>query len=114
REFDALAARKFLEQASHAEPGYALAHSALAEAWSQLGYEEKAKAESKKSFELSDKLLRKDRLFIEARYRGMNKECDKAAELYHSLFDFFPDDIEYGLRLTDAQTQAGKRSEALA
>jgi DNA-binding winged helix-turn-helix (wHTH) protein/tetratricopeptide (TPR) repeat protein len=114
REFNALAARKFLEQASRAEPGYALAHSALAEAWSQLGYEEKAKSESKKSFELSDKLPRKDRLFIEARYRGMNNEWDKAAELYHSLFDFFPDDIEYGLRLADAQTQAGKRSEALA
>jgi len=30
------------------------------------------------------------------------------------LFDFFPDDIEYGLRLADAQTQAGQRNDALA
>ena len=114
RQFDALAARDFLEQSIHADPAYALAHSALAEAWSKLGYEGKATTEAKKSFELSDKLPRKDRLFIEARYRGMNKEWDKALELYRTLFDFFPDDIEYGLHLADAQTQAGKRTDALA
>ena len=114
RQFDARAARDFLEQAIHADPNYALAHSALAEAWSQLGYEGKAKTEARKSFELSEQLPRKDRMFIEARYRGMNKEWDKVLELYHTLFDFFPDDIEYGLRLADAQTQAGKRTDALA
>ena len=112
--FDALAARGYLEQATHADPAYALAHSALAEAWSQLGYEAKAKTTAQKAFELSDKLPRKDRLFVEGRYRGMNHEWDQAIELYHSLFDFFPDDIEYGLRLADAQTQAGKRNDALA
>jgi eukaryotic-like serine/threonine-protein kinase len=114
RLFDALGARDLLEQAVHADAAYALAHSALAEAWSQLGYEGKAKAEAQKSFELSDKLPHKDRLFIEARYRGLNKEWDKAVELYRSLFDFFPDDVEYGLRLADAQTQAGKRSDTPA
>jgi DNA-binding winged helix-turn-helix (wHTH) protein/tetratricopeptide (TPR) repeat protein len=114
RHYDARAARVFLEQAIHADANYALAHSALAEAWSQLGYEGMAKTEARKSFELSEKLPRKDRLFIEARYRGMNMEWDKVLELYHTLFDFFPDDIEYGLRLADAQTQAGKRTDALA
>jgi len=113
RQFDAVAARDLLERAIHSDPGYALAHSALAEVWSQLGYEGRANAEARKSFELSDKLQHKDRLFIEARYRAMNKEWDKAADLYHTLFDFFPDDIEYGLRLADAQTQGGKRTEAL-
>jgi len=114
RQFDAMAARDLLEQAIHSDSGYALAHSALAEVWSQLGYEARAKTEARTSFELSDKLPHKDRLFIEARYRAMNKEWDKAADLYHTLFDFFPDDIEYGLRLADAQTQAGKRTDALA
>jgi DNA-binding winged helix-turn-helix (wHTH) protein/tetratricopeptide (TPR) repeat protein len=113
RQFDALAARDLLEKAFQSDPGYALAHSALAEVWSQLGYEGRAKAEAWKSFELSDKLPHKDRLFIEARYRAMNKEWDKAADLYHTLFDFFPDDIEYGLSLADAQTQAGKRTDAM-
>jgi eukaryotic-like serine/threonine-protein kinase len=112
--FDALGARDYLEQAIHADFGYALAHSALAEAWSRLGYEARAKTAAQKSFELSGKLPHKDRLFVEARYRGMNNEWQKAIDLYHTLFDFFPDDIEYGLRLADAQTQAGKRNDALA
>jgi DNA-binding winged helix-turn-helix (wHTH) protein/tetratricopeptide (TPR) repeat protein len=113
RQFDALAARNFLQQAIQADSAYALAHAALAEALSRLGFEGRAKTEARKSFELSDKLPRKDRLFIEARYRAMNNEWDKALELYHSLFNFFPDDIEYGLRLADAQTQAGKRNDAM-
>jgi eukaryotic-like serine/threonine-protein kinase len=112
--FDALAARDYLDQAIRADSTYAMAHSTLAEAWSKLGYEAKAKAAAQKSFELSDKLPRRDRLFVEARYRGMNNEWGKAIELYHTLVDFFPDDIEYGLRLADAQTQAGKRNDALA
>ena len=113
RHFDALGARDLLQKAIHTDPGYALAHSALAEAWSQLGYETKAKAEAKRAVELSDKLSRKDRLFIEARSRGLSNEWDKALELYRTLFQFFPDDIEYGLHLADAQTQAGKREDAL-
>jgi DNA-binding winged helix-turn-helix (wHTH) protein/TolB-like protein len=114
RHFDAFAARDYLAQAIHADSAFALAHSALAEAWSKLGYEARAKAAAQKSFELADKLPRKDRLFVEARYRGMNNEWEKAIDLYHTLFDFFPDDIEYGLPLADAQTQAGKRNDALA
>jgi len=114
RLFDALGARDALEHAIHADPAYALAHSALAEAWSQLGYEQKAKSEAKRAFELSDKLPRKDRLFVEARYRSMNHEWDKALELYQALFDFFPDDIEYGLHLAKAQTQDGKKDAASA
>jgi eukaryotic-like serine/threonine-protein kinase len=113
-QFDALAARDLLTQAIDADSGYALAHSALAEAWSQLGYDERAKSEAKKSFELSGKLPRVERLFIEGRYRSMNKEWDKALEIYRTLFDFFPDDIEYGLLLAESQGKAGKRTDTEA
>lgn len=112
RLFDALAARELLERAIQADSNYALAHSALAEAWSELGYEERAKGEARRSFELADKLSRNDKLFVEARYRVMNREWEKALEIYRTLFDSFPDDIEYGLRLVDAQTEAGKKSDA--
>ena len=53
RVFDALGARDLLEKAVVADPEYSLAHSALAAAWSSLGYDEKAKAEAKRAFELS-------------------------------------------------------------
>ncbi len=114
RQYDAQSARDLLEQAIHIDSAFALAHSALAEAWSRLGYEKKATMEARNAFELSDKLPRKDHLFIEARSRAMNKEWSAAETIYRTLFDFFPDDIEYGLRLAEAQTEGGKRTDALA
>jgi len=106
--FDAIAARDLLEQAVYADPKYAPAHSALSDAWSTLGYDRKATEEAKTAFELSQALGRRDRLIIEARYRVMNKEWDKALDLYHTLFNFFPDDVEYGLQLAETQIQANK------
>ena len=43
RQFDALGARSLLEQAIQADPQFPLAHSALANTWSQLGYDSRAK-----------------------------------------------------------------------
>jgi len=114
REFDAQAARRLLEKTIRVDPQYALAHWALSEAWSTMGYEQKALDEAKQSYQLSENLPRRDRLLIEGRYRVLSKQWDKALEVYHALFSFFPDDLEYGLRLADTQTQAGKRNDALA
>lgn len=113
RLFDALAARDLLEQAVKADPKYALAHSALAAAWSQLGYDAKATQEAKKAFELSGGLARKDVLSIEARYREESRDWPRAVELYSSLWTVFPDDAEYGLRFANAQVSAGKGNDAL-
>jgi DNA-binding winged helix-turn-helix (wHTH) protein/tetratricopeptide (TPR) repeat protein/TolB-like protein len=114
REFDALAARGLFEKTIEVDPQYALAHWALSEAWSTLGYEQNALEEAKKSYQLSESLPQRDRLLTEGRYRLLGKDWDKALEVYHALFSLFPDDLEYGLRLADAQTQAGKRNDALA
>jgi eukaryotic-like serine/threonine-protein kinase len=113
RLFDALRARDLLEQAVHADPKYALAHSALAAAWSQLGYDAKATQEAKKAFELSAGLARKDVLSIEARYREESRDWPRTVELYRSLWTVFPDDAEYGLRFANAQVSAGKGNDAL-
>ena len=53
RLFDALAARELLDKVVAAEPKYAPAHSALADAWSLLGYTGKAQTEAQRAFELS-------------------------------------------------------------
>jgi serine/threonine protein kinase/tetratricopeptide (TPR) repeat protein/TolB-like protein len=113
RIFDSLAARDFLEKAIASDPNHALAHSALASAWSGLGYDEKAKEEAKKAFDLSARLPREDRLFIEARYYAMVNKYEKAIQIYRTLFQSFPDNLDYGLRLADAQTSGGKAQEAL-
>jgi eukaryotic-like serine/threonine-protein kinase len=105
RVFDASRACDLLSKAAAIDPQSALIHSALADAWSAQGYDEKAREESKKAFDLSAGLARADHLWIEGRYWELNRKWDKAVEIYRSLFSFFPDNLDYGLRLS-----AGGRS----
>jgi tetratricopeptide (TPR) repeat protein/TolB-like protein len=114
RQFNYLRARESLEQAVAVEPQYALAHSALAVALKALGYDKKASEEAKKAFDLSKNFSREERLWIEARYHETTNAWAKAVETYRTLVDFFPDNLEYGLRLVSTQTSAGKGKEALA
>jgi tetratricopeptide (TPR) repeat protein len=113
RSFDALSARDILQRAVSADPNYAMAHSALAEAWSALGYDEKARQNAKNAFELSSGLSREDHLLIQARYREASKDWNDAVDSYRTLYGFFPDNLEYGILLARAQTRAGQGKEAL-
>jgi tetratricopeptide (TPR) repeat protein len=110
---DAQAARDLLQRAVIEDPNHALAHSALAGAWSLLGYDEKARQSAKNAYDLSAPLSREDRLLVEARYRENSKEWENAADSYRTLFGFFPDNVEYGLLLAKTQTLGGKGKEAL-
>ncbi len=114
RVVDAIAARDLLQKAVAADPNYALGHSALADAWQAMGYDQKARAESKKARDLSSGLSHEEQLWIEGRDWELNRKWDKAVEIYHTLFEFFPDNIEYGLRLASAQRQGRTVDEALA
>jgi tetratricopeptide (TPR) repeat protein/tRNA A-37 threonylcarbamoyl transferase component Bud32 len=114
RLFDALAARGLLEKAVLADPQHALAHSALAAAWSALGYDAKATEEAKKAFDLSTNLPREDRLWIEGRYWETAKEWERAVEIYRTLWIFSPDNLDYGLLLAETQISARKAKDALA
>jgi DNA-binding winged helix-turn-helix (wHTH) protein/tetratricopeptide (TPR) repeat protein len=114
RVFDTLAARNLLLKAVAAEPEYALSHAALASAWEQLGYDEKAQAEAKKAYDLSSNLSRAERLLVEARYRETSRDWGKAIEIYRALFDFFPDNLDYGLALTNSQLRSNRWKDALA
>jgi eukaryotic-like serine/threonine-protein kinase len=111
RVFDALTARDRLVRAVAVEPGYPLVHSALAAAWSALGYDGKAKEESTLAFSLSGNLSRQDRLSVEGQYWEAQKQWDKAIAVYESLFAFFPDSLDYGLGLARAQDWAGKTKD---
>ncbi len=113
RVFDALAARDLLLKAVANEPDYALSHSELASAWAQLGYDENAKKEAKKAFELSSNLSRAERLLVEGRYRELSLEWGRAIEIYRALVDFFPDNLDYGLALAQAQIGANQWKQAL-
>jgi DNA-binding winged helix-turn-helix (wHTH) protein/tetratricopeptide (TPR) repeat protein len=113
RVFNALDAQASLTKATATEPSFALAHSALATAWAQLGYDQNAAKEAKRSFDLSSSLTRADRLLVEGRYRELSHEWGKAIEIYQALFRFFPDNPDYGLQLANVQIRAARWREAL-
>jgi serine/threonine protein kinase/tetratricopeptide (TPR) repeat protein/DNA-binding winged helix-turn-helix (wHTH) protein len=112
RAFEPLAARDLLQKAIAADPTHALSHSALAESWSALGYDLKAREEAKQAFDLSGSLSRADRLSVEGRYRELTHDFPAAIEIYLTLRNFFADDLDYGLRLTAAQLEAGRGKDA--
>jgi eukaryotic-like serine/threonine-protein kinase len=114
RVFDAIGARDLLEKAVAADSSYPLAHAALAGAWSALGYDAKAREEARRAFDLSGNLSREDRLAVEGQYRETVREWDKAVEIYRTLWGFFPDNLEYGLRLAASQLSSGNRKESLS
>ena len=113
RNLDDLGARALLEKAVALEPSVALAHVALADALDDLGYEEKAREEAEKAFDVSGPLSREQRLWVEGRYRQATHEWDKAIETYRALFTFFPDNLEYGLRLAATQVSAEQGQNAI-
>ena len=114
RQFDFVAARALLERAAAAEPDSPLAPAALVDVYSGLGLDVQMRAAAKRAFELSSGLSREGRLAIEARYRRTVGETAKAIEIYKTLADFYPDNVEYGLKLGAAQVEAGRSQEAVA
>jgi eukaryotic-like serine/threonine-protein kinase len=110
---NALAALDLLQKSVQADPKHAPTHAALAEAWSALGYDRRAASEAKKALDLSQSLSREERLFVEGRYREFSREWPKATEIYRTLTGFFPDNLEYGLRLASTQAAGGSGKDAL-
>lgn len=113
RVFDALEARARLERAAAAEPRHPLIHAALASAWQALGYDAKARGESLQAFELAKELPREERLAVQGLHYETTDDWDKAVETYKALLVFFPDRLDYGLRLAAALTAAGQGKQAL-
>jgi serine/threonine protein kinase/tetratricopeptide (TPR) repeat protein len=114
RLFDDLSARDLLEKAAVLAPDYAPTHSALAEAWLALGYENKAKEQAKRALDLSSKFSREEKLMIEGRAHEVLAERPQAVDSYRALWQFFPDRVDYGLSLIRTQIAAGHGSEAEA
>jgi eukaryotic-like serine/threonine-protein kinase len=112
RVFDALAARDLLEKAVELDPAHAPAHSALAQAWSTLGYDGKAKAQAKLALDLSAKSSREERLLMEGRSHELLGEEPQAVENFRALWQFFPDRVDYGLLMIRAQVNAGHGADA--
>ena len=112
RTFDDLAAREFLNNAVAADPSFSVAYSELARTSSSLGYDSDAQHEAKKALDGAGDLTREKHLLIEARFYETSRAWSKAIDAYQTLFDFFPDNLEYGLQLANAETAAGRGKDA--
>lgn len=105
RNYDAAGARDLLEQATLSDPNYALAHAALSQAWSQLGYDQKASEQARRASELAGDLPSEETLIIRGRSEQVAGELEKAIDTYRLLWSAHPDNVEHGLRLAQAQTE---------
>ena len=114
RVFEIQKAKALFEKVVAGEPDYARGRAALSVTYSALGYDEKAKDEAKRAFNLSSSLSREDRLYIEGRYREATRDWAAAAKIHQTLFQLFPDNIDYGLRLAKDQNNDGRPNDSLA
>lgn len=112
RAFDSLGARDSLKMAVEKEPTFALAHSAIAAAWANLGYDAKARDSAKKALDLSANLDDENRQWIQAQFYEAGHEQGKAVAEFQSLFSAHPDNLEYGLRLLAAMVRGGQFKDA--
>jgi DNA-binding winged helix-turn-helix (wHTH) protein/tetratricopeptide (TPR) repeat protein len=113
REFEAVGAKEFFLQAIAVDPKFPLAHSMLAQAWGQLGYDQKCREEAKKALDLSANLPRVDKMLVEGAYYESLADPEKAVSIYRALLTMFPDSLDDGLRLVTMLDRVGRHEEAL-
>src|SRR5580658_1700132 len=112
RLYDDVAAGDLLEKVIRLQPEYSPAYSALATAWSDLGYDAKAAIAARKAMDLAQNLPQQARLQTEARYHEMNGDWTQAIEIYSRLQRSYPDNLDYDLNLAAAQDAMGKSTDA--
>lgn len=112
RQYDAARARDELLEAVAEAPGYAPAYALLAQAWSALGFRDKALAAAGQAEQKSANLPREQRLQIEAVADFSRSEWSKAAAAWSALVRVRPDSIEYHLQAIDAEIAAGSMQGA--
>lgn len=95
------------------EPDFALLHCARSDAWSALGYEQRALEAAREGFLRSGPLPRKEQIEVEARFRRLSSEWDSAIQLTQALWTFDPSEPDLGIGLATMQLDAGRLADAL-
>src|ERR1035438_8181681 len=114
RLYDDVAAGDLLQRVIRSQPEFSPAYSALATAWSDLGYDAKAAVAARKAMDLSQSLPQQARLQTEAHYHEIKGDWGQAIEVYSRLQRSYPDNLDYALNLAAAQDAMGKSAEAMA
>lgn len=105
--YDAARARDELLEAIAETPGYAPAYTYLAQAWTALGYRDKALAAAEQAARYSGKLAPEQRLLAQAIVLAAHADWSHAADAWGSLAQLKPLNPDYRLQRIDAQIAAG-------
>lgn len=101
-----------LEVVDRESPGHPMALYARSQAWTLLGYNERAAGDALAAFERRAGLSRERELMLEAHKLETSDEWAEAVEVWRALRRFYPEDIQYGLELADAQMRADRFDDA--
>jgi DNA-binding winged helix-turn-helix (wHTH) protein/tetratricopeptide (TPR) repeat protein len=112
RHYDPARARDELIEAVAESPGYAPAYTYLAEAWSALGYRDKALAAAGQAARNAVNLPPEQRLQAEAVVESERSNWSKAADAWQALAKLKPLNPDYRLRQIDAQIAASAAPQA--
>ena len=110
--YDAARARDELLEAVAEAPGYAPAYTYLSQAWSALGYRDKALAAAEQAAQHAANLPEEQQLQIEAVRAAAHAEWPKAIKAWERLSLLNPPNLEYRLQILDAEINAGATTDA--
>jgi eukaryotic-like serine/threonine-protein kinase len=110
--YDPARARDELIEAIAQAPGYAPAYTYLAQAWSALGYHDKALAAAGQAAQNAATLPLEQRLLADAVLESERGDWIKAADAWQALAKLKPLNPEYRLRQIDSQIAAGEAAQA--
>jgi serine/threonine protein kinase/tetratricopeptide (TPR) repeat protein len=112
--YDAAKARDELLQVIAQAPGYAPAYAGLSDAWSALGYREKAVAAAQQAVTRGSGLPKHMQLQIDAALQAAKYQWGKASDDWNALIKFQPDNPDYRLQAIKTSLAAGVPGAAQA
>ena len=112
RAYDPARAHDEIMQAIAEGPGYAPAYTILAQAWSDLGYNEKSRVAAEQAAHWAARLPEEQRLHAEAMVHSARGESKEASRTWLQLVKLHPASIEYRLSAIQAQLAAGNTAAA--
>ncbi len=107
---DNIGAAAELQQVTALAPEFVLARSELAHALDRAGFSAEARDTARFAFESAGGLPEQQRMAVEAQYRALSGEQERAAGLWGTLFDLSPGDVRLGVRLASVQSGDARKA----
>jgi DNA-binding winged helix-turn-helix (wHTH) protein/tetratricopeptide (TPR) repeat protein len=112
--FEPEKASVLLTEAVQLEPQHAPSHAALSSAWAALGYQERSQREAVLANQLAKDLSPLQQLEYQALAEEARNDWPAAVDTYTRTLHVYPESVDYGVKLAEAQIKASKAQLALA